>query len=105
MSFRTKVMNDPIRGYCWHCGQALRAVDYGRETNCLGCHKPTHVCRNCRHFARGRPNDCLEPLAEPVLDKERANFCDLFEPSDRHVQSRDGPTANDLVKAAEDLFK
>jgi hypothetical protein len=98
-------MNDPIRGYCWHCGQALRDVDYGRETNCLGCHKPTHVCRNCRHFARGRPNDCLEPMAEPVLDKERANFCDLFEPDDKPTASRRGPAAADLVKAAEDLFK
>jgi len=81
------------------------AADYGRETNCPGCLKPTRVCRNCRHYTSGRPNDCVEPMAEPILQKERANFCELFEPTDRAAGSRAGPAAEDLVRAAEGLFK
>ncbi len=98
-------MSDPILGICWHCGQALTAADFGRETNCPGCSKPTRVCRNCRHFARGRPNDCVEPMAEPILEKERANFCELFEPTDSPAVGGPNAATGDLVKAAEDLFK
>jgi len=98
-------MGDPIQGNCWHCGRDLTASDYGRETNCLGCTKPTHVCRNCRHYAPGRPNDCAEPMAEQVLDKKRPNFCALFEPTDRPAGSGPRIAGDNLIEAAEDLFK
>jgi len=98
-------MSATIQGNCWHCTQTLTAADYGRETNCPGCSKPTRVCRNCRHFAPGRPNDCVEPMTEPILEKERANFCELFEPTDRPSGGGARAAAADLAKAAEDLFK
>jgi hypothetical protein len=98
-------MSDAILGKCWHCGRALTAADFGRETNCPGCSKPTRVCRNCRHFAPGRPNDCVEPMTEPILEKERANFCELFEPTQNTAGSAPGSEAEDLLKAAESLFK
>jgi hypothetical protein len=44
-------------------------------------------------------------MAEPVLEKERANFCELFEPTDRPAGGKGGPAADDLVKAAESVFK
>ena len=72
-------MNDSIQGTCWHCGQALTAIDYGRETNCPRCSKPTRVCRNCRHYTPGRPNDCIEPTVEPVLDFDLDIFSDWIE--------------------------
>jgi hypothetical protein len=98
-------MIDPTRGNCWHCGQALSTADYGREADCPSCHRPTRVCRNCCHFAPGRPNECVEPMAEPVLEKERANFCEFFEPTDRPTGNGAGPTVAELLRAAEDLFK
>ena len=55
-------MPEEIVGHCWNCGQGLTKLDYGRESTCLNCDKPTHCCRNCRHFAPGRPNECMEPL-------------------------------------------
>jgi hypothetical protein len=97
-------MNTEIVGKCWNCARPLTQAEYGREATCLGCGKPTHVCRNCRHYARGRPNDCNEPMAEPVLHKDRANFCELFEPTQRPAEGS-GPTAEDLIKSAQDLFK
>lgn len=98
-------MSDEIRGKCWHCGQGLTAVDYGREADCPACGKQTHVCRNCRFYTPGRPNDCFEPMAERVLNKERANFCGFFEPTQNPIGGTGGPPREDLHKAAEDLFK
>jgi hypothetical protein len=92
------------QGTCWHCGQSLKAADYQRENRCPACGRATHACRNCRFFAPGRPNECLEPLVERVVEKERANFCDYFEAAaPRDTGSRE--SVEDLLKAAEDLFK
>jgi predicted RNA-binding Zn-ribbon protein involved in translation (DUF1610 family) len=98
-------MESEIIGKCWSCNAGLAASDYGRENNCLTCGKATRVCRNCRWFAPGRPNDCEEPIAEEVMDKERANFCDFFEPSSKTGAGGQASSQEDLLKAAEDLFK
>ena len=90
------------QGVCWSCGAGLSGPDYRREAECPQCRKQTHVCRNCRFYAPGRPNDCREPVAEPVQDKSRANFCGYFEPSsEAHSPATD---ADRLRAAAEDLF-
>lgn len=93
-----------FRGNCWHCARRLESADYGREVHCPDCGRATHVCRNCRFYAPGRANECLEPLVERVVDKERANFCDYFDPIERQPATK-APAAEDLLKAAEDLFK
>ena len=98
-------MSDDIIGKCWHCGHPLSKAHYGRETLCPGCGKATRVCRNCRFYARGRPNDCEEPMAEEVMDKQRANFCDFFDPTPEPASAGTGSASADLLKAAEDLFK
>ena len=93
------------QGTCWHCGQSLKAADYQRENRCPACGRATHACRNCRFFAPGRPNECLEPMVERVLEKERANFCELFDPADRPLSTGAGKPEDALRKAAEDLFR
>jgi hypothetical protein len=45
---------------------------------CTSCGKDLRVCKNCRFYLPGASNDCRETSAEPVKDKERANFCDWF---------------------------
>ena len=95
-------MSPDAEGTCWSCGTHLGAADYQREGECPNCRKQTHVCRNCRFFDLAKPNACQEPIAEPVNDKQRANFCDYFEPSsDTHS---DGPDQEKLRSAADDLF-
>lgn len=91
-------------GHCWHCGRPLSKADYGRETLCLGCEKPTRVCRNCNDYAPGRPNDCLEPMAERVMDKTAANHCEFFKPHP-NPQRHQGAGADQLMAAAASLFK
>ena len=91
-------------GKCWSCGALLEQHEYGRETVCLKCGKPTHVCKNCRNYAPGRPHDCIETSAEPVKEKERANYCEFFEPT-CDVEGRGGGDPDEQRKAAEALFK
>ena len=97
-------MNPNSTGRCWHCNHQLLAVDYAREGRCPGCDRPTHLCRNCRFYQPGRANDCSEPVAEPVLEKARANFCDYFEPHEGAFQGR--PEEGEALRAAaEALFR
>jgi hypothetical protein len=97
--------SESIVGKCWHCGAELQNADYGRESNCRSCTKPTRVCRNCRWYAPDRANQCEEPMAEPVLDKIRANFCDYFEPTTAPDGNDGNNSDHALRQAAEDLFK
>lgn len=94
-------MSYNMQGNCWHCGQALQERDYAREGACPGCGRPTHVCYNCRFHDPARPNACAEPVADPVSDKARANFCGYFE---ARAQSGRGGDDQTLRQAAEDLF-
>ncbi len=65
--------------YCFRCGGEVEE-DRGitREAECEHCSQDLHCCRNCRFHEPGASNQCAEPQAEWVVDKERANFCDFF---------------------------
>lgn len=67
---------------CWKCGVSLAALPLplARGAECpTSCCADLHVCRMCRFYDPAVANACNELLAEPVLDKERANFCDYFQ--------------------------
>ena len=91
-----------MQGTCWHCGQKLQERDYGRESRCPGCDKPTHVCRNCGFYSPSAPGQCREPVADAVSDKQRANFCGYFEATDSYRD--EASDAQALRQAADDLF-
>ena len=67
---------------CWKCGVSLVAqpLPLGRLAECDACRAQLHVCRLCRFYNLRVSNACEEPIAEPIADKERANFCGYFEP-------------------------
>ncbi len=93
------------QGRCWSCGQTLKAADFSREDRCPDCSKATHACKNCRYYKPGLANDCREPVAERVTDKERSNFCDYFEPWEAAYGGATATPGDDMLSAAEDLFK
>lgn len=68
--------------FCWKCNADLKAVPqpFGRRAECPACAAELHVCRMCRHYDTAKAKQCREPVAEPVNDKTRANFCDWFQP-------------------------
>lgn len=64
---------------CYVCGFELpRNTQIFRETECPQCNKPLKVCLNCTFYQRGLQWDCRETITEPVIEKDRANFCDYF---------------------------
>jgi hypothetical protein len=64
---------------CWYCGSPVAEKEpFGRSLPCNVCGKDLRSCRNCKFFVSGARGDCRETNAEPVTDKERANFCDWF---------------------------
>lgn len=102
---------------CWKCGANLKAVPlpYGRRAECPACHAELHACRMCRHYAPGKAKQCMEPMAEAVGDKTRANFCAWFQPAlrtgDRAGGDRDAlaalfgdAPAAPAAKTLDDLF-
>jgi len=67
---------------CRVCGQENQVGEViGRRDVCPGCGTDLRSCRQCRHYDQAAANDCREPQAELVVDKEGANFCDFFQPA------------------------
>lgn len=88
---------------CFNCGTQVPVLGtVGRREECHKCHADLHVCKNCQHYDKNAYNECREPSADVVLEKERSNFCDYFTPG-AGGSSQD--KAKDLRAAAEALFK
>lgn len=88
---------------CFSCGKVTPVVStVGRRDECPQCRADLHVCKNCAFYDKTAYNECREPSADVVLEKERANFCDFFQPGS-HAKVADKKA--DLLAAAEALFK
>lgn len=89
---------------CHKCAAKNTSSDiFGRRSECSSCHSDLHVCYNCIHYDAGAYNECKESSADFVKEKDRANFCDYFSPSDKNKTGKD--SKNDILSAAEALFK
>lgn len=87
---------------CHACGRE-HAIDgpVGRRQTCDGCGADLRCCRNCTHYDESSYNECREPSAERVLEKESATFCDYFSPRAAAAGASDGGGSS----AVEDLEK
>ena len=95
-----------MAGICFSCGNNLNlGSEVGRREECSRCHADVHVCKNCHFYDRSAYNECREPQADVVKEKDRANFCDYFQLSHGSSSGTQGPTAADLKAQAEALFK
>ncbi len=92
---------------CPLCGAKLDVpLPIGRRDICPSCKADLHTCRCCTHYERGAHNDCREPQADRVVDKEASNFCDYFQLTPKAGSAAAGPSSKDKAKAAlEALFK
>ena len=68
---------------CYNCNQSLAALTLplSRRDMCPSCAVHLHVCRMCVAYDPGVIGQCREDDADEVLDKERVNFCEWFEPA------------------------
>lgn len=53
----------------------------GFRDTCPHCGADLHACRQCAHHDPGAYNECREPQAERIADRERANRCEWFAPA------------------------
>lgn len=86
---------------CWKCGTDIS--DYPNKipfkATCDRCHSWLHVCRNCKHYCPGKPNDCLIPRTELIADREKLNFCEEFT-----VLGKGPEASNDATDVEKRLF-
>jgi len=70
---------------CWRCGTDLAGLSLplSRLDECPACHVHLHVCRMCEFYDPAVTKACREDGADEVREKQRANFCDWFRPSER----------------------
>lgn len=50
----------------------------GRDATCESCGHDLRCCRNCRHYDPNYNNACTETMADPIVEKDRRNFCEYF---------------------------
>jgi len=91
---------------CFRCGKEVATGSRpGRKDSCPSCGADLRCCLNCGFFDAGAYNQCREPQAERVLEKDRSNFCDYF----RFRESAASGTPKEGASSARDrleaLFK
>lgn len=75
-------MSDAARVVCHGCGTTTEVpAPVSRAASCAACGADLRCCLNCGFHDRSAYNECREPSAERVVDKDRSNFCDYFTPA------------------------
>lgn len=91
---------------CFYCQKPLPEhlleEKISRRTECPSCSRELRVCKMCKYYDPSSYNECREPNAERVVDKEKTNFCDYFHLSGNQSQNED---RQNLIDAANMLFK
>ena len=89
---------------CFHCQKLNTSLSkIGFREECISCRADLHVCRNCEFYDIKSYNQCREPSAEVVREKDRSNLCDFFSASKNgagHIDEKER-----LKTAAAALFK
>ncbi len=91
---------------CHRCGRELQLLaKTGRTDGCPYCHSDLKCCLNCRLHDPGANNQCREPQAEWVSEKDKANFCEFFELRETSAPIRPGLAgAQSETRRARDAF-
>ncbi len=65
---------------CWKCAKIVSdiTVKIGFRAVCQHCGVDLHVCKNCRYYSPGKPNDCAVPGTDYIRDREASNLCEEF---------------------------
>lgn len=87
---------------CHKCGAIVDIEKVSRRDECHSCGLDLRVCLNCTFYDEGRANQCFEPQAEQVKEKDRANYCDYFRFKEVGQQK---PGKSEAEKLWKELFK
>ena len=93
--------------FCYKCKKLVSHIEAGtkisRQETCPHCMASLRCCKMCQFYDLTAYNECKENIAERIIDKEKANFCDYFLLSNGQKQT--GPGKQALFNAADALFK
>ena len=91
---------------CWKCGASISdlPLPLSRRANCAACGAQLHVCKLCKFYDKTQSNQCQEPIAEPVYEKDKANFCELFQVKADAYLARDTAAADTARSELDALF-
>jgi len=66
--------------HCWKCGHEYQLSGApGRSETCESCLGDLKVCLNCVSYDRTVAYQCRDRRADPVTEKQAANYCEYFE--------------------------
>lgn len=91
---------------CYKCSKELSLKSdqiISRQEVCPHCYASIHACFQCFFYDKNSYNECKEPMADRITDKEKANFCDFYKIKTQSNNPEDEKAA--ALKAAMDLFK
>lgn len=91
---------------CYACSKELKIESHARilkNDECDYCYADLHCCRMCEYYSPSSYNECREPSAERIVEKEKANYCDFYVLNGRAVDKEE--EKNNLNAAADSLFK
>lgn len=89
---------------CYKCGAQIEfesGKDIGRSEECTSCYSSIRCCLMCKFYDKNSYNECKEPTADRVVEKEKANFCDFFKLGISSASN----DKEDLLAKANALFK
>lgn len=90
---------------CYACSQALDLNpnhDISRSEECPKCMASLRCCKMCYFYDKNSYNECREPSADRIVEKDKANFCDYFKLGSGQQQETNKQSALDAANA---LFK
>jgi len=65
---------------CFQCNYISKlSTKVSFREECPQCGADMHTCLNCRFYDTSSYNECKEPSAEKVTDKDRNNYREYFE--------------------------
>lgn len=89
---------------CYSCSKSIPLLTgtIHRSDDCPYCRVSLRCCKMCKFYDAHSYNECKEPVAERIVDKEKANFCDFFSPGNSAAAIDEKEKAKN---AFESLFK
>src|SRR6266566_5217806 len=68
-----------ITRHCWKCGAEYKlSGSPGRSETCHSCGSDLKVCLNCISYAPNVAQQCRDGRADPVAEKNLANYCEFI---------------------------
>ena len=88
--------------HCHACGhERTSSTNPGRTEICPRCRAELRCCLNCISYDARAAEQCRDRRAEPVLEKDRGNFCEFFQFSIRAWKgTATGDSREDAARAA-----